>query len=155
MMAAALVISVTTAATAQQGWSRYSNPRFGYAIDVPAGFSKDRAPANSDGLKFLDTHGATLRAWGSNNVEHLDPTSGLKQVLDAKGAAVTYKAKGKNWFVVSWRDKGKIHYEKDFLGEGAVNAFRFTYPATGGRPYTSMVTRLEQSFKPGDLTQAH
>ena len=48
------------------GWSRYTNDRFGYAFDVPPGFTAVREAENGDGGRSGAVAGrADLAAWGA------------------------------------------------------------------------------------------
>lgn len=154
-LAIALLLLVATAALAQGAWSRYSNARYGYQIDIPPGFTKGEAPANNDGRTFKAADGATLDVWGSNNVMNQTVTSAYEDLLREKGQAVSYKTKGADWFVVSWGGSGRIFYQKQYVGGGSMNAFIFSYPITRKSAYARVVTRVQRSFKAGNLSQAH
>lgn len=151
----ALMFLAVTAALAQGDWLRYTNARFAYGIDIPPGFTKGAAPANNDGRTFKAADGATLDVWGANNVTSQVVTSAYEGLLAEKGQAVAYKTKGRDWFVVSWEASGRIFYQKQYVGSGAINAFLLSYPATRKAAYAPTVMRVERSFKPGGLSQAH
>jgi hypothetical protein len=150
----AFLLALTVPVVAQS--ARYTNPRFGFVIRVPAGFVAQPAPANQDGRTFLQERtGSELRAWGWNNV--LDET--LAQVM-ARGrqsipGPIAYQRKGRNWYVLSWIEGTDIFYEKTFVGAGSGASFRLVYPVARKAAFDPIVTALEKSFKPGDLSDSH
>jgi hypothetical protein len=56
-----------------------------------------------------------------------------------------------NWFVITWKDAGKISYVKMFVGSGSQNSFTFIYPESQQSKYEKVATRIEKSFRPGDI----
>src|SRR3954469_21522423 len=64
-----LVATATTVA-AHDGWTRYADPRFGAAADVPPGFSAGEPPADGGGREFTGADGrAKVAIYGLFNVE--------------------------------------------------------------------------------------
>ncbi|WP_442583102.1 hypothetical protein ACSBOB_14570 [Mesorhizobium sp. ASY16-5R] len=64
-MAAVLIVASVLVAGAD-GWQRYANARFGYAIDIPPGFSEVAEADDSDGGTSRPADGsAELAVWGA------------------------------------------------------------------------------------------
>jgi hypothetical protein len=62
-----LLICIAATPALTQEWGRYENMRFGYALDIPPGFTASAPPpANGDGQVFSTADGAELRVWGAN-----------------------------------------------------------------------------------------
>lgn len=155
VMACLLVLALSTCVLAQGGYARYTNARYGYGIDHPTAFRSGEAPVNNDGRSFKSGDGATLDVYGSNNVMNETVDSVMAALLAEHRGAVAYKTHGPNWFVVSWKSNGRIFYQKQFVGAGSMNTFILSYPATRRNAYAAIVTRMERSFRPGDLTRSH
>lgn len=148
------MLTVVCSAPAAVTWKTYSNPRYGFRVDVPSTFEAQPAPANGDGAAWRSTDGAAeLRVWGSNVVDPRDLTTAYKRAL--RQGTVTYKKFSGSWFAVSGISGGQVFYEKQFGGAGCMNAVRFTYPAAQKKRYDPMVTHVEASFAAGPLTQSH
>ncbi|HPR90415.1 MAG TPA: hypothetical protein PLD93_03160, partial [Synergistaceae bacterium] len=64
---------------------------------------------------------------------------------------VTYRAKGKNWFVLSGYRGSDIVYLKLWVGPDAVNGLEMAYPSALKKEYDAVVTNIVRSFRPGDL----
>ena len=136
------------------GYTTYTNGRFGFRIDYPQSFVIAHRPDNGDGVRLTSPDGqAELVAAGGNNSK-----TSLKEYFDiaAKdiGGEQTYRKIGKDWFVVSSKDKGRISYLKMFVGTHSHNSFWFTYPESKKTEYDAVVIKLEKSFKRGDTDHA-
>lgn len=152
---AVLMLLIATAALAQPAATRYVNPRFGYAIDVPAGFKTERAPANDDGRIFGSADGAHLTVWGSNNVSGDTAASLFAGDVARRGKSVVYKTLGANFYAVSWHEGTDVYYVRQYVGAGSSNGFSLTYPEKKAAYYGAVVRTLERSFRPGRLDRAH
>lgn len=136
--------------------TRHFNSRFGFEIRVPTGFVAEPEPANQDGRTFLHrSSGAELRVWGWNNA--LDETlpGALERSRDSIPGPIAHQQQGRNWYVLSWIEGKNIFYEKTFLGAGSGASFRLVYPLARKAAFDPIVTTLEKSFRPGDLSRAH
>lgn len=150
----ALLLALTVPVVAQS--ARYTNPRFGFVLRVPAGFVAQPAPANQDGRTFVhEGTGAELRAWGWNNVLDETLAQALERGRESISGPIAYQRKGRNWYVLSWIEGTDIFYEKTFVGTGSGASFRLVYPVARKAAFDPIVTALEKSFKPGDLSDSH
>ena len=131
-----------------QGYKTYKNNRFGFSINYPETFIAGNAPANGDGLSFKSSDGrASLSVSGGNN-------SGVTMneyfLLMSKGKTVN-SVSGDNWFTISWKENGVITYCKMFVATATHNSFIISYPEEQKSQYDSIVSTLEESFKPGNI----
>ena len=63
-------LATVAPAVALDGWTRYADPRFGAAADVPPGFAAGEPPAESGGLELTGADGrARIAIYGLPNVE--------------------------------------------------------------------------------------
>jgi len=155
---AILVLGVALAlpASAERQVHPYRNARFGFSLSVPAGFVADEPPVNGDGLTFTQRSGtAVLKAWGWNNALLESTQQALQRTRAGCGHPVAYQRQGHNWFVLSWTDGKTIFYHKTFLGSGSGASFQLAYPVARKAAFDPIVVRLERSFQPGDLSEAH
>ena len=137
-----------------QKFSQYCNERYGFCVGYPTGLIMDEPPVNGDGRKFHDAQGFVLIASGINNV--LDDTfASTMQSQLQEFDNVTYKATGKNWFVLSGTKGSDILYLKTFVGKGSKNDLYIEYPASQKAAYDTIVGEISRSFKPGDLNEYH
>ncbi len=150
----ALLLALTVPVLAQS--ARYTNPRFGFVIRVPAGFLAQPAPTNQDGRTFLHQgSGAELRVWGWNNVLDETVAQAMERGRESSPGPIAYQRKGRNWYVLSWIEGTDIIYEKTFLGTGSGASFRLVHPVARKAAFDPIVTALEKSFRPGDLSVPH
>lgn len=147
------LVMLAAAADAQQ-YSRYCNDRYGFCVDYPGGLEMEPPPVNGDGRGFHDQHGFSMTASGANNA--FDDT--VKSEMESQTRdfdKITYRARGRNWFVLSGYTGADILYRKTYVGEGASNHLYIKYPARKKNEYDGIVRRISSSFEPGDLSSAH
>lgn len=137
-----------------QEYVSYCNDRYGFCVDYPSHFKMQSPPANNDGRRFYDGLGFTMTVSGINNV--LDAT--LQSEMDSQSKDfdnLTYRVKGKNWYILSGYKDSSILYVKTYIGEGAINHLYLRYPEQQKAKYSRMVEKISGSLKPGDLKENH
>lgn len=147
----------TSRTSSQVSYNSYINTRFGYQIKYPNNFTKGQEPTDGDGLIFTSNDKmAWIDVSGINNVSHETVKSAYNlELADHSRDIVKYSECGDNWFVVSWLSNGMIHYKKEYIGNGGEAVFAFSYPESQADYYNSIVTYVNNSFSPGDLSQPH
>ena len=149
-------VSATAAANPEPGFVTYRNARFGFTIEYPQSFAAKQQPENGDGISLVSSdRAASLVVAGGNNDgftlgEYYEMS--LKS-LGEKGR-LGYRKIGGSWFVITWQDGNTLGYQKMFVGKGSQNSFTFTFPEGQRAEYEEVTTRIEKSFKPGQLDQA-
>ena len=144
-----LLCAVSSEAQARME-KEYCNARFGFRFSYPSRFEMDPPPENDDGRVLRDGDGCVLTAWGGYNVLE----ESLEDAMTSRSAdfdTVTYRAKGKNWFVLSGYRGSDIVYLKLWVGTDAVNGLEMAYPSALKKEYDAVVTKIVRSFRPGDL----
>lgn len=151
---AGLLLAALPAALNAQTWSRYANPRFGTTAEYPAGkLRAERAPDNGDGQSFVGRDGARLAIFGAYNVNNAGPPEYEKFLRDSGGdsyAAVTYRASGADWLVLSGARGSQIFYEKYLFRDHVVHGLVVTYPLSLKASYDPIVARIARSLAAGD-----
>ena len=137
-----------------QGYATYCNARYGFCVSYPSNFRKEPPPANDDGRHFDGPNGLIMTASGINNVS----AATLQTEMSSQSKdfdRITYRAKGKNWFVLSGHKGVNIVYLKAFIGKGSMNHLIIEYPAGLRAKYGGLVAKVARSFKPGNLQVSH
>lgn len=137
-----------------QQYDRYCNARYGFCVSYPSNFRMEPPPENDDGRRFDGPNGLIMTASGINNV--LERT--VQTEMSSQGDSfdtITYRAKGRNWFVLSGHKGANIVYIKTFVGSGSMNHLVFEYPASLSAKYAGIVAKVARSFKPGNLGAVH
>jgi hypothetical protein len=144
------------------GWSRYTNERYGTVIEVPLHLFKVATPppANGDGREFVSKDGARLWVYGS--FAPYVVTKGFDEykswLLDQQNDLhITYRADGKGWIVLSGLKGPDIAYSKVIEGCEAGHHLSIEYPASKKKLYDPIVTRMARSLRcrPGLDASAH
>lgn len=147
-----LLLAMTGLASAADGWGRYVNPRYGYAIGVPPGFSPVREADNGDGgVSRSKQGGAVLMVWGASLLvqSFAADVDDRIESLSADGWDITYRSiKGK---AASWsatRDE-RIIYARGQKGcEGEAAYFQVEYDAALKEDFDPVIKKLVKSFVP-------
>jgi hypothetical protein len=148
----AALAALATAAAAD-GWTRYADPRFGAAADVPPGFAAAEPPAGGGGLEFAGADGrARLAVYGLPNAEgqRLAEYSAFSLGEEEEaGWRITYSRVADGWFVHSGRQGGRIFYEKTILAcdSKVVNSVWLEYPSDLKARFDPIVGRVSASLR--------
>ena len=111
-------------------------------------------PANDDGRQFDNGNGFYVTVSGINNVSNDTLKSEMRSAGD-RFDRVTYRAKGKNWFVLSGYKDDKIIYLKTFIGRGSVNHLDIEYSVHLKAAYNMVAGNIARSFNSGQLGVSH
>ena len=147
--------SAQAVVTSGGGYKNYTNARFGYSISYPADFEVAVDPANGDGMRFASPDKqAVLSVYGGNllNRTASDLFETSKKSING---ALGYNVLESDWFVLTWKENGKLYYKKELVGSKAHNGFTFSFPESMRGQYEPVVEELERSFKRGNTEQAH
>jgi len=146
--------TASPAPAAAKSYAHYVNARYGFSVQYPRSFRAEPPPVNGDGQAFDDGQGFKMIASASNNIDDTNLAAAMQKQMEGFGE-VTYKARGKNWFVLSGYNGSKILYEKTYIGKGSIHGLYLEYPATAKTKYDDIVTRIARSFKPGNVEEFH
>ena len=145
---------------------KYCNARFGFCVYHPASVGwRDQqgvwhagnqgAPSeNNDGSKFDNGNGLEMTVSGINNTDHGTVQSGMKEARK-EFDKVTYRAHGKNWFILKGQKADVIIFLKTYIGRGSVNHLRIEVPVPQKENYGQIVMNIAGSFSPGQLSVPH
>ena len=155
----ALVLLLTRVALADswaplgEGWSRYTNDRFGTVIEVPLQIFKvtEPAPEDGDGRVFRADDGSRLSVYGTYApyavmIRFDAYTEGLLADAQRRGLEVTYRKGGKGWIVFSGHRGPDIVYIKVVEGCEAAHELAIQYPAAKKTLYDPIVARLSRTL---------
>jgi len=148
--------SASSPGTVPLTYSKYTNPRFGFASVWPSALRAQPPPENGDGQAWASRDGlVTLSAFGSNNVLNQSPQQ--DESADSQGLSVVYRAITGNIVVVSgYKDDGRvIVYQRDVVGPGSIDTLYWTYPASQKATWETAVTVTAKAFQPGDVATSH
>lgn len=144
-----LVFALLITPALADDWGGYENARFGYAIDVPPGFTWGKEADNGDGRSFRD--GATkLAVWGGYVVEpsfESDVATAIGFAAD-DGWTINYQSVTPSWASYSGTQGKRVLYQRMItLCDGAYAAFRLEYSAVDIGRLEPVVNRLVQTLK--------
>jgi hypothetical protein len=150
-----LAFTALEATAAMAAWRSEQDPDIGFTFSYPSEVFERTA---GDGKPFFHyfaspDSNAKFIAGGWDNSAGQSPASLKRWMIENVGGydALTYRPRGRSWFVLSGYRGDTIYYEKVvFSCSGrVVNVFAITYPAAQRDLYDSIVERMENSFKPG------
>lgn len=133
---------------AAEDWSRYTNARFGFAVDVPPGFADRGGSDNGDGEVF-STPTATLTVFGQNLVRDFEAeVRGRQGAAGAEGWNITYQVSTPARASYSGKRGARILYVRmiALCGGDAFGAFEIEYSAAELAAFDPVVTRMMRSM---------
>jgi hypothetical protein len=149
----AALLSLLSPASLAAGWSHYANDRYGYAIDIPPGFSEVAEPDNSDGGVSTSADGKTkLRVWGAYIMQEsfADEIAWRIDQDKTDGWQISYDrrlAKAASW---SGSKGDRIFYQRGVAGcNGAAYYFNLDYDRSALKANDAIVKRLVKSLQGG------
>ena len=151
-----IALAFLPSAAHSEEWIGSRDQGFGFTFLVPA---HTFVPADGEdkpslyGFKSRDGQAKLMfSAW--NNKEGRTP-DGFKRWLLANTEGydeLTYRPRGRTWFVLSGYRGDNIYYEKVMFscGGNVVNVFAMSYPQGQRDRYDQIVERIEDHFRPGN-----
>ena len=140
----------------KESFDQYCNSRFGFCIDYPVNIFKMQPESqNGDGRVFKDFKDSViLTVWGRRNEDpDGDEISLSAQMSDdlkeigADGSSITYKKKGKKFYIISGLKNKKVFYRKTILIDGAFAFAVMEYQQSDTAIYNPLIASVAASFK--------
>jgi hypothetical protein len=145
---------------------KYCNDRFGFCVFYPASVgwrdqqgvwhqgNNGAAPENNDGSRFDNGNGLEVTVSGINNTSH-DTVKSEMTSARKDFDRITYRAKGKNWFILKGQKADVVIFLKTYVGRGSINHLRIEVPFRLRKGYSQVVSDIAGSFRHGQLGVAH
>lgn len=140
-------------------YDTYCNSRYGYCIDYPVGvlFPQGEAPSG-DGQEFKSKNADVQLLVYRDLRDHItmDEPYNIQTAYeeDSRGSdpekpkkVIAYKKLGKNFYIVSGYNNGKIFYQKTVLREEGLVTSYIEYPETDSTVYNKVSERIFSSLK--------
>lgn len=140
---------------AEENWTTYQNPRFGYSLYYPTVLFEAGEPAeNGSGSTFTSRDGrAKIVVFGALNSENFSPVEYRRILLEEFGGydRMDYSPKGQSWFVLSGFRGDNIYYQKVMFSCAGkvINVFSMTFPTAEKLFYEPLIETMEDNFKTG------
>lgn len=147
-----LILALLTTPAFAQGWERYDNARFGFAIDIPPGFVGDGESDNGDGQTFYKASGAQgLLVWGGSLPYGFDAgvTEAMDYAIAENGWNIAYQASTPRWASFSGVKGFRILYQRMILlcDGSSYAAFRAEYSVADSADMDPVIEKLVQSLR--------
>jgi hypothetical protein len=154
LLPALLFVTMATGTLAAE-WSPYENLRFGFVIDIPAGFAGNGEASNGDGQVFRSSDGTqVLRVYGGNLLADDFETSVQAAMVHAEeaGWSLSYQRVTPSWASYSGLRNGQVLYARAIAlcGGQQFAAFELEYPEAEIDEMHAAVDRLVASLKAAD-----
>jgi len=142
-----------TPAVAAWAWDR--DPDLGFAYSYPSEVFKRLEGDGKPSFHYFASADSEAKflVGGWNNSAGQSPESFKRWMMENVGGydELTYRPRGRSWFVLSGYREDTIYYEKVMFScrDQLVNVLAITYPVAKRGMYDSIVERMENAFKPG------
>lgn len=152
LLACALLLPLLALPALGNDWTRYVNPRFGSAVDVPANYLADGTPSvPGEGKVFRADHGrAKITTWGgpTQNADFMAEIARRIGADEGDGWSITYRSETPDWASWTGTRGGHVFYAKAILtcGGSQTANVRLDYPAMDVPAFDPIVNRLGMSL---------
>ena len=153
VLAALMQIPLLHAVAGQ--WLSQREPSLGFAFSYPPELFQEIQGDGKPSFHYFGSANsdAQFLVGGWNNLADRTPESFKRWLIANAGGydEVTYRPRGRSWFVLSGYRGDQIYYEKVmFSCRGRlVNVFAITYPVAKRSIFDPVVERMEDTFRPG------
>ena len=147
-----LLLVFTPILAAAAGWAPYVNGRFGYAVDIPPGFSLVNEADNGDGRSYANGS-ATLAVWGNYLAAgpFEDDVADRRATYKREGWDLSYDRQTAGWASLSGTRGDRILYHRTIrLCDDAAASFVLEYPVSMKAEISPLVGKLVKSLHPAE-----
>ena len=148
------VVMLGSASAAPQQWVPQRDPHFGFRFFYPQTMFS-RLEGERPSFHYFASADSTAKflVGGWHNRNGATPESFKSWLLANAGGydEVTYRLRGRSWFMLSGYRGDHIYYEKVMFScaERVVNVYAISYPVAQRDLYDPVVERMEDNFRPG------
>jgi hypothetical protein len=154
------IFSAVTAASvpltpAIAAWASERDPDLGFTYAYPSELFERLEGDGKPSFHYFASEDSEAKflVGGWNNSAAQSPDSLKRWMMENVGGydELTYRPRGRSWFVLSGYRDDKIYYEKVMFScrDRLVNVLAITYPTNKRGIYDSIVERMENAFRPG------
>jgi hypothetical protein len=150
----AAVLQIAPLQAGARGWVSEREPGLGYAFSYPPELFQEIEGDGKASFHYFQSAGSDAKflVGGWNNQAEESPGSFKRWLIANAGGyrELTYRPRGRSWFVLSGYRGDQIYYEKVmFSCRGrVVNVFAITYPVAQRNLFDPVVERMEDTFRP-------
>ena len=147
-------IACFSASVAREGWRTEREPTFGFSYSYPEHLFNEVGGEDRPSFHYFESAQSDAKflvgAWDN---EKEDTPDSFKRWLTANAEDyedLTYRPRGRSWFVLSGYRGDQIYYEKVMFSCGGrvVNILAVAYPVASRRIFDPVVERMEDRFRP-------
>jgi len=151
----ALLATPVSLSAAISHWSTERDPDLGFTYSYPRALFSRIEGDGKPSFHYFESEASEAKflVGGWNNAAGQSPENFKRWVMENVGGydELTYRPRGRSWFVLSGYRADTIYYEKVMFSCGGdlVNVLAVTYPTHQRDIYDPVVERMEDTFKPG------
>ena len=147
-----LLLMLLPAPAFAQSWEPYVNARFGFAVDIPPGFTLVQEAENGDGRTYAKGE-AKLLVWANRLTDGTfeDEVIVRRRAYLREGWDIGYDRQEAGWASLSGTLAGSIlYYRIVALCDDAAASFVLEYPKSMKKEMSPVVGRLVKSLRPAE-----
>lgn len=147
-----LLMLLFPAAASAQTWEPYANARFGFAVDVPPGFTLVQEAGNGDGRTYAKGE-AKLLIWAHylTTGPFEEEVASRRKSYQQEGWDLSYDRQTAGWASLSGTLIDSILYHRMIaLCDDAVASFVLEYPQSMKAEMSPFVGKLVKSLRPAE-----
>ena len=147
-----LLLMLLPAPAFAQSWEPYVNARFGFAVDIPPGFTLAQEAENGDGRTYAKGE-AKLLVWANRLTDGTfeDEVIVRRRAYLREGWDISYDRQTAGWASLSGTLVDSILYHRMIaLCDEAAASFVLEYPQSMKKEMSPFVGRLVKSLRPAE-----
>ena len=147
-----LLVLLLPAAAFAQDWEPYANPRFGFAVEIPPGFTLVQEAGNGDGRTYANGE-AKLLVWAHylTTGPFEEEVASRRKTYRQEGWDLSYDRQTAGWASLSGTLVDSVLYHRMIaLCDDAVASFVLEYPQSMKADMSPFVGRLVKSLRPAE-----
>lgn len=124
----------------------YTNPRFGYSVDVPSNLIAGPGSENGDGVVYSGK-GTTITIYGSYGVLGAKEEYKMSCERWAKSGSISHKEFHSGYFLISGKSGKRLFSQKTLTGKEVFATVSVEYPASQSKSFAPTLTQILGSLK--------
>jgi hypothetical protein len=154
-LAVVAILQISSVQGASPHWQSDRDSDLGFVFSYPRPAFHPIEGDSKPSFHYFVSEGSDAKflVGGWNNRDGQSPQSFKRWLIANAGGydEVTYRPRGRSWFVLSGYRENKIYYEKVMFscGGSVVNVMAISYPTAKRGFFDPIVEHMEDKFRPG------
>lgn len=149
------VSSESASSALADGYTLYTNTRFGYSVPIPSSLHAFSTGGSSGQTYVSSDNSVICNVSGSNNTDGTSPSDYFTRNFYNRQSGILTKKESGDTAVITWQVDGKFGYIKSVVGTGSIDTLRFQFPVSQKSQYEATAQYMLDNFSTPSVSQSH